>query len=168
MFKKPRIINNKTAFFGFIYLLYIRKNKQLVSMFKHKIYILLIISSFGCSKNRSTIPNVLVDITVNVNNPSYMTLTAVGGYMYFSGGSRGIIAFRNGTETVNAFDRHCPYQAEETCGVLSVQSDNVTMKCACCESIFSLWDGSLQSGPASNPLKMYNTTFDGTTLRIYN
>ena len=97
-----------------------------------------------------------------------MTLTVVGGYMYFSGGSRGIIAFRNSTDEFNAFDRHCPYEPEESCGILSMESNDVTMKCACCASIFSLYDGSLQSGPAFQPLKKYTTTFDGTTLRIYN
>ncbi len=137
-------------------------------MFTKYIFILFIVLGFSCGKNKSVIPNVLVDITVNINNPSYMTLTAVGGYMYFSGGSRGVIAFRTNTEEFNAFDRHCPYEPEETCGILSVQSDNVTMKCACCASIFSLFDGSLQSGPAFQPLKKYTSTFDGTTLHIYN
>jgi nitrite reductase/ring-hydroxylating ferredoxin subunit len=148
--------------------MYIRKNKQLRLMFTRYICILFVLFAFSCGKNRSQIPNVLVDITVNVNNPSYMTLTAVGGFMYFSGGSRGIIVFRTSTEEFNAFDRHCPYEPEETCGVLSMQSDNVTMKCACCASIFSLYNGSLQSGPAVQPLKKYTTTFDGTNLRIYN
>src|SRR5688572_22531461 len=109
-------------------MMYIRKNKQLLPMFNKYVFILLIVTGFSCGKNRSVIPNVLVDITVNVNNPSYMTLTAVGGFMYFSGGSRGIIAFRNSTESFNAFDRHCPYEPEESCGVLTIQNDNVTMK----------------------------------------
>lgn len=128
----------------------------------------LLLSAFSCGKNKATIPNVLVDITANINNPGYIDLTITGGHMYFSGGSRGIIAFRKSPDEFNAFDRHCPYEAEKTCGILSVQSDNVTMKCACCESTFSLYDGSLQAGPASNPIKMYSTSFDGTNLRIYN
>jgi nitrite reductase/ring-hydroxylating ferredoxin subunit len=111
---------------------------------------------------------VLVDITVNINNPGYIDLTIAGGHHYFDGGSRGIIAYRKSTEEFVAYDRHCPYKAEDACGVLSVQSDNVTMKCACCASVFSIYDGSLQSGPASNPLKTYNASFDGTNLRIYN
>jgi nitrite reductase/ring-hydroxylating ferredoxin subunit len=137
-------------------------------MFARVLAILLIFTSLSCAKNKNPIPNVLVDITVNINNPSYMTLTVVGGWMYFSGGSRGIVAFRKSTDAFNCFDRHCPYEPEDPCGVLSVQSDNVTMKCACCASVFSLWDGSLQSGPAIQPLKLYNSTFDGTTLHIYN
>lgn len=135
---------------------------------KYILLCLFSVLSFSCGKDRSFIPNVLVDITVNINNPGYISLTATGGYMYFSGGSRGIIAFRNSPDGFIAFDRHCPYEADNTCGILSVQSDNVSMKCACCETTFSLYDGSLQAGPAVNPVRTYNTTFDGTTLRIYN
>ena len=123
---------------------------------------------FSCGKQQSTIPNVLVDITVNINNPGYINLTVVGGNMYFSGGSRGIIAFRNSTDEFKAYDRHCPYQPENSCAILSIENNNVTMKCSCCSSTFSMFDGSLQSGPAIQPVKRYNTTFDGTNLRIYN
>lgn len=129
---------------------------------------LLFLTVFSCGKDQTGIPNVLVDITVNINNPGYMNLTVTGGFQNFNGGSRGILVFRNSTETFNAFDRHCPYEAENTCGILSVQSDNVTMKCACCASTFSLYDGSLQAGPAFRPLKRYSTSFDGTILSIYN
>ena len=123
----------------------------------------------NCNKNQQNyIPNVLVDISVNINNPGYITLTAVGGWQYFAGGSRGIIVYRRSTEEFNAFDRHCPYEPENTCGILSVQSDNVTFKCACCGSTFMLMDGSLQAGPAIQPVKRYQTTFDGTILRVFN
>jgi nitrite reductase/ring-hydroxylating ferredoxin subunit len=125
--------------------------------------------SVSCGKDRGVIPNVLVDITVNINNPSYINLTAVGGWMYMGGGSRGIVVYRYSTDQFNAFDRHCPYQAENSCGVLSVASDNVSLKCACCETTFLMIDGSLQAGPAVQPMRKYNTTFDGSSiLRIYN
>ncbi len=133
-----------------------------------RLLVVFILFSAGCGRDRNTIPNVLVDITININNPGYINLTAVGGNMVFSGGSRGIICMRKATDAFIAFDRHCPYEPEESCGILSVQSDNVTMKCACCASTFSLYDGSLQSGPAFQPVRIYNTTFDGTILRIYN
>lgn len=134
----------------------------------YSLFSLLMFFAPSCGKNRNPIPNVLVDLSVNINNPGYISLTIPGGYMYFSGGSRGIIAFRKSSDEFNAFDRHCPYEAENSCGIMSVQSDNVTMKCGCCETTFSLYDGTLQAGPASNPAKMYGTSFDGTNLRIYN
>lgn len=133
-----------------------------------RLLIVFILFFTACGKDRNVIPNVLVDITVNINNPGYINLTVTGGNMYFSGGSRGIICFRKSTDEFIAFDRHCPYEPEESCGILSVQSDNVTMRCACCASTFSLFDGSLQSGPAFQPVRIYKTEFDGTILRIYN
>lgn len=124
--------------------------------------------SVRCGKDRGVIPNVLVDISVNINNPSYISLTAVGGWMYFSGGSRGIVVYRYSNDQFNAFDRHCPYEPENTCGVLSLTSDNISVKCACCDSKFLLTDGSLQNGPAVQPIRRYQTTFNGSILRIYN
>jgi len=38
----------------------------------------------------------------------------------------------------------------------------------CCHSKFQLYDGSVTNGPAVTPLKAYNTTFDGSTLHIFN
>jgi nitrite reductase/ring-hydroxylating ferredoxin subunit len=132
------------------------------------ILVIFVLGAISCGKDRNTIPNVLVDISVNINNPGYISLQVPGGYMYFSGGSRGIVCFRTSTEEFMAYDRHCPYEPENSCGILSVQSDNVTMKCGCCASTFSLYDGSLQSGPAINPVRRYSTSFDGSNLRIYN
>jgi nitrite reductase/ring-hydroxylating ferredoxin subunit len=137
-------------------------------LIKYSIALLLLITWVSCGKNRGVIPNVLVDITVNINNPSYISLTAVGGWMYFGGGSRGIVVYRYSTEQFNAFDRHCPHEPENTCGVLSVGSDNVSLNCGCCASSFLLIDGSLQNGPAVQPIRRYSTSFDGSILRIYN
>lgn len=145
---------------------YIRKDMKKAG--RYGILFLLLFSAFSCGKDRTPIPNVLVDITVNINNPGYISLTVTGGHMYLSGGSRGIIVFRTSPDAFAAYDRHCPYEAEKSCGILSVQSDNVTMKCACCASTFSLYDASLQDGPAVNPVRVYSTSFDGTNLRIYN
>lgn len=135
---------------------------------RYGILLLFVLLSVTCGKNRTPIPNVLVDITININNPGYIDLTATGGYMYLSGGSRGLIVFRKSPDEFAAYDRHCPYEAENSCGIMSVQSDNVNMKCACCETTFSLYDGTLQNGPATNPAKTYGTTFDGINLHIYN
>src|SRR5687768_13292985 len=76
----------------------------------------------SCGKDRGVIPNVLVDLTVNINNPGYINLTAVGGWMYMNGGSRGIVVYRYSPDEFNAFDRHCPYEPENACGILAVAS----------------------------------------------
>jgi Rieske Fe-S protein len=39
---------------------------------------------------------------------------------------------------------------------------------SCCNSRFSIIDGSVINGPATRPLYQYRTLFDGNALRIYN
>jgi nitrite reductase/ring-hydroxylating ferredoxin subunit len=129
---------------------------------------ILLISS--CRKESNQVPNVLVDIQVNINNPGYIDLQVVGGWKYFEGGSRGIIVYRRSYDEFVAFDRHCTYQVESSCGQVSVDSTNViAVDNNCCGSRFLITDGSVQSTPATMPLKQYQVYWDGSAiLRIYN
>lgn len=132
-------------------------------------FVILGIVFISCNRERNNIiPNVLVDIEININNPGYINLMAVGGSMYLSGGSRGIVVYRYSQNTFVAFDRHCPYNPNEEGQVTFDSSSAVILKDNSCGSQFLLTDGSLYSGPATNSLKKYQTFFDGTILRIYN
>jgi nitrite reductase/ring-hydroxylating ferredoxin subunit len=134
-------------------------------------YVLFIgIVFVSCNRDRNNIiPNVLVDVEININNPEYINLMAVGGSMYLSGGSRGIVVYRYSQDTFVAFDRHCPYNPSDACGQVTFDTNSaIILKDVCCGSQFLLTDGSLYSGPATNSLKRYQTFFDGTILRIYN
>jgi len=123
----------------------------------------------GCRNTQNNIPEVLVDIQVNINNPGYFSLQAVGGWMYLSGGSRGIIVYRKSSNEFMAWERHCPYQPEDQCAQVSVDSSNVFAVDYCCGSKFLITDGSVVNGPATRGLKMYQTSYDGfAILRIYN
>lgn len=133
-------------------------------------YVVLIGLVFiSCNRERNNIiPNVLVDIEININNPEYINLMAVGGSMYLSGGSKGIVVYRYSQDTFVAFDRHCPYNPSDEGQVTFDTSSAIILKDNSCGSQFLLTDGSLYSGPATNSLKRYQTFFDGTILRIYN
>lgn len=134
-------------------------------------YVLLIGMVLGsCQRDRNNIiPNVLVDIEININNPEYINLMAVGGSMYLNGGSRGIVVYRYSQDSFVAFDRHCPYNPSEACGQVTFDTSSaIILKDNCCGSQFLLTDGSIYSGPATNSLKRYQTFFDGTILRVYN
>jgi nitrite reductase/ring-hydroxylating ferredoxin subunit len=140
-------------------------------MRKLRIFYVVIIGIvfISCNRERNNIiPNVLVDIEININNPEYINLMAVGGSMYLSGGSRGIVVYRYSQDTFVAFDRHCPYNPSEEGQVIFDSSSAIILKDNSCGSQFLLTDGSLYSGPATNSLKRYQTFFDGTILRIYN
>lgn len=132
--------------------------------------VFILLSLLSCRREPNIVPDVLVDIQVNINNPGYFQLQAVGGWMYFEAGSRGIIVYRRSIDEFKAYDRHCTYNPNDPCGKVVVDtSNNIIAQDACCGSQFILTDGSVNQGPATFALKAYQTFYDGQgILRIYN
>lgn len=136
----------------------------------------LLVMSGGISCKKETpneqlgIPYYKVDQYILLSSPSSIAINSVGGWMYLSGGSRGIILYHRAYEEYVAFDRHCTYQPEQSCGQVSVDTaTTVILNCACCASRFSIIDGSVLSGPAIRPLLQYNARLsDPGTLHVYN
>ena len=115
------------------------------------------------------IPLVPVDITLNLDLPTYNVLNSVGSHVYIFGGSNGIVVYNlDGTEFI-ALDRHCPFQLDNFDQV-SVDSTNIILVDPACGSRFSLIDGALIEGPAATNLQRYNTSFNAANrnLRIFN
>ena len=137
---------------------------------KNWFYILLIFTFFiSCSKEENAnIPLVTVNITIHVNDPAFNVISVPSSWTYVNGGSRGIIIYRVSNSEFKAYDRHCPYDATNSCALVSVDVSNITGLDDCCGSKFLLTDGSVTNGPANLPLKQYNTSFDGNVLRIFN
>jgi nitrite reductase/ring-hydroxylating ferredoxin subunit len=123
----------------------------------------------GCRKETTAAaPPSLVDISFNVNNPAYIDLAVPGGWLYLTGGSMGIIVYRKSPTEFVALDRLCMYQPSQLCRVIVDGSDVIARDTMCCGSAFLITDGSVTQGPSSLGLTRYNTTFNGTTVRIYN
>lgn len=152
----------------FITLFFIKNIKMLLT---NKIGLLLLtgLFFFSCKKEtENTVPNAVVDIYIYINNPSYSNLTSVGGWVYITGGVRGIVVYRKSNTEIAAYERNCTYQSSNTCATVYVDNTNIIAKDTCCGSQFSIYDGSVLQGPAGIPLKPYSTTFDGNLLHIYN
>ena len=124
----------------------------------------------SCSKNTNYggIPLVSVNFDIYPANPMYSALNPVGGWVYVNGGSRGIIIYHYTLDEFHAYDRHCTYQPQNSCGRVKVSSDNITLVDTCCGSKFVIVDGSVLNGPAGMSLKQYQCTYDGTTLHVSN
>lgn len=126
----------------------------------------------GCKKDQNAnVPLVGVDIFINVNLPEYNALVVTGGWAYITGGSQGLLVYRKSPEEFVAMDRHCTYRPEDLCKVYVDDSQVIardTVSTNACGSAFLLLDGSVIQGPAVMGLKRYNTTFNGTTLHIFN
>ena len=81
----------------------------------------------SCSDDdESNIPLVEVNFQYNINDPDYINLQTVGGWVEVFGGSRGIILYRISNDEIKAYDRHCTYQPSNTCGLVSVDATNIT------------------------------------------
>jgi nitrite reductase/ring-hydroxylating ferredoxin subunit len=130
---------------------------------------LALLAMAGCKKEeRGGVPLTPVDISINVNNPSYADLQVPGGWLYLTGGSMGLIVYRTSMEGFVAMDRHCTYNPAQLCRVFVDESQLIAQDTVCCQSKFLITDGTVVQGPAAINLQRYNTTFNGTTLRIFN
>ncbi|MCW3103644.1 MAG: hypothetical protein JWO09_2084 [Bacteroidetes bacterium] len=136
-----------------------------------KLFYLLLLAFLAnsCRKdNNNYIESVPVDIYLYTNNPSFVNVSVVGGWVYITGGVRGILVYRKSNTEFMAYDRNCTYQPSEPCATVVVDNTSIVAVDTCCHSRFSIYDGSVFQGPAAAPLKAYNTTFDGSVLHIYN
>lgn len=130
--------------------------------------LMLMFSLSSCKKENNGIPYVVVDLYVYTTDPNFVNLNAVGGWVYITGGSRGILVYRSSNTDFMAYERHCPFEPDNTCGRVEVDSSNIIIKDPCCGSEFLITDGLVTKGPASLALTRYQTSFDGSVLHIYN
>jgi len=124
--------------------------------------------TWSCSKNTGNIPYVPVSIQINLQNPDYASIKTIGGSVSITGGSKGIIVYRQDISVFKAYDRHCPYNPSATCSRVTANSSSMTATDTCCGSQFQLFDGSVLKGPATRALLQYQTSFDGNILSITN
>jgi nitrite reductase/ring-hydroxylating ferredoxin subunit len=123
----------------------------------------------GCKKDDANdVAQYPVDFYLYLNEPSNFALNAVGGYLYLGGGTKGIIIYRKTQTEFNAIERNCTYDPGENCSLVEVQS-GITAIDSCCGSKFSIYDGSIITGPAAQPLYFYYTSYDpaSNSLHVY-
>ena len=123
-----------------------------------------------CGKNQDRAFYPSIDEYVNITLPQYSALQVPGGWAYVNGGFKGILIYAKGGGEFIAYDRNCTYEEANSCGKITVSSDNILVDCTCDGSQYNIYDGSVNKSPASLSLKVYNTSFNSgnNTLRIYN
>lgn len=132
----------------------------------------ILIGSAACHKSSSTtntgVPNVAVSFNIDVNSPQFVNLTVPGGYYIVTGGylEHGIIIYRATQDQFYAMDCTCTYNNN---GYVRIEKNGIFAIDSTCGSVFVISDGgSVSHGPASLPLKNYQTSFDGNTLIVTN
>jgi nitrite reductase/ring-hydroxylating ferredoxin subunit len=130
----------------------------------------LLSSAWSCNKTveHESIPNVAVNMYLDISSTMYIELSTIGGYVYVTGGYKGIIIYRVSPEDFVAYDRGCPFDPTLACARIEMDPSGITLTDSCCGSNFSVLDGSIIKGPATQPLKRYHTQFDGQMLRVWN
>ncbi len=118
-------------------------------------------------KNNYQIPYVPVNITININQPDFFNLTVPTGWVYVTGGSRGIIVYRRSESEFVAIERHSTYQVDQHCAVI-VLEDGIILDDPCSDSQWIITDGSIANGPTNAPLVTYDTSFNSPYLTIAN
>lgn len=129
--------------------------------------LLLIFASCG-KENRCFVPIGLTNFEIEPNSAYYAGLNNVGGYIYLTGGHRGVIVVRTALDQFVAFERTCP--ADSTTAV-EISSDwgSSLLECPKCHSCFLVYsDGIPMEGSAANcPLYQYSTLYSGGILYVY-
>lgn len=131
-------------------------------------FVLLVFGCSGCKKSQTNIPHTPVDVYIDTKLPSYISLNIIGGWIYASGGYKGLIIYRRSQEAFNAYERACPYDPTADCSLVQVLKDNITAVDSCCGSQYIITDGNVIKGPSTFTLQQYQTSFDGTILHIFN
>lgn len=140
-------------------------------MIKRIGYILVMALLTACENDYydDPIPQRPLDFEVNINDPLYFNLHTLN-YVYLDGlgmGVRGIILYKRGPNQYLAFERTCSFQPTDPCATLDVDPTGQFMVDACCGSVFN-FNGDPIGGPAYRPLLQYQTSLNGSYLRIYN
>ena len=132
--------------------------------------ILCAVSLSNCRKPEVNhqVPNVRVDEYIVLSLPQYNNLNFINGWLYLDGGYNGLLAFRSTEEEIKVFDRQAPYYVKEKCQVFVDSNSNVSCIDTCSGSEWLFLDGQILKGPATQPLRQYQTTFDGTHLTVRN
>lgn len=123
---------------------------------------------FSCDNTyHQTIPYKKVDFTIYPNDVLYYKLNTYGGYEYFTGGVSGVVVFRVDEWNFVAYDRSCSFDWELDDSWIQMDQSRIMLVDPLCGSLYNILDGSVISGPAKWPLRMYKTRYDGVRLRVY-
>ena len=121
----------------------------------------------ACSKEEvERVPEVPVNVLINLNDQRYVNLKLSGGWVYVDGGVKGILVRRDESGSFWAFERNSTYNPSAGCAV-AMDGSWLYLVDSCSSSQFD-FKGQPFAGPARYALKQYHTTVEGTFLRILN
>lgn len=143
----------------------------------------LVFSITSCNKENDVIPDVYVDFTIDIFDPQFVNLNALGGSDTIDAhtnnwgarsagyGGNGIIVTA-GVNEFYAYDRTCPHDYEVNNTSVQIRIDKINFAKAVCPSCGTVYEllsyGTPSSGIGRYPLKNYKTSFDGRNIWVRN
>src|SRR5436190_2227841 len=123
----------------FLIFVYLKKMRTAAKI----LFCSLIVSlGISCKKSDESIPNVPVNIHISISDPNYVALNAVGGWVYVTGGSKGIVMYCKALNEYMDYDRDCSYHPTDSNAKVDVDSGNILfLNDASCGSKFLITDG---------------------------
>jgi cytochrome b6-f complex iron-sulfur subunit len=110
--------------------------------------------------HKEPLPSSKIDISLNLNDTAYQKLKTPGNFVFVSDKIDLIIAFTINQQYIAAAAR-CTHE-----GSLVAYYPSDIFFCSKHGAKFNM-KGSVIEGPALLPLKVFNTSISGTTLRIF-
>lgn len=136
---------------------------------RHILLALFVFAALSCGKEeRCGVPIGITNFTIEPNSAYYSGLNNVGGYMYLTGGHRGVIVVRTAYDHFVAFERTCP--ADSTTAVVAAEDWGGTLlECPECHTLFNAYaDGyPIDGGATACPLHQYSTSYTNGELWVY-
>ena len=122
---------------------------------------------YSCSDNfESSIPDVSVNLSINIIN--HNELTVIGGGAYFNAGYGGIWVVNGSDNTYYAYDATCPYEVSTSS---IIEFDGGVGTCPTCGTKYFMLEGGYVlsgTGPGTEPLLQYHTTYSGGRIYVTN
>lgn len=154
---------------------------------KIKLFLIVAIPVFVLCSCRNAkndvIPDVYVNFTIDLLDPQFINLTAMGGSDTIDGrtnnwgyraegfNGNGIIVY-TGPDEYYAYDRTCPHDYAVNGLSVKVKIDPVDFTSAVCPQCGTKYGlsvfGTPVSGVSKYPLKNYKTRFDGRYITVWN
>jgi hypothetical protein len=138
-----------------------------MSKYFHFFLVAVLLGACDSSIEKSAVPNVPVNIEINLNDIDNVALKQIGGFIYVQGGVRGIIVRHESQNLYKAYERNCTFQPADASAIVEVHSSTFYIEDTSCSSTFDL-NGFPTGGPAEFPLKEYGVSMAGDILFIFN
>ena len=136
----------------------------------------LFVIASGCNSTsvQYDIPELLVDETIYLSDPSSFNLTVIGGQLVIpNAGHGGILIYRRYFDQeyydFAAYELACPYHWNDGCGLLTSSMGDLYLTCGCDDHKYQALDGQSIDTSYTLPVKEFSCQFDGgNIIRITN